>query len=296
MTTPIDFTLKSLNTDFTTISGEMSGDSIKPDTLDASATADIFLPLSHFTGTFKFLTDSDDINDLSNEDIRYIINNRLINDLSDNDLSNVSILGNSFVTTFPITANDSNGVPFEDEKMMVDYDYVRYLASKLFNTHLGVDLFSNEVELRNSIQYIHEPTSGESLLRNKIKDILQAGIDLMRTDGYLQNKSYTDSCGNEVNLSRELMGQIFYADPQRFQDISSASLTDGSGVAIPFIEGDTISFLIRIDAADGQESLTGIDDGNIGTRTYKIRINLYDPLGTSSPTGYKALVPTTPPR
>jgi len=90
-------------------------------------------------------------------------------------------------------------------------------------------------------------------------------------------KYFLDNNIQNKNLCRELMLQMLFSNPQRFQNIQN---TPGKQ-PLPFIAGDSINFKIGINAAQNQELLTGV--GSIPKRTYQIKIILIDTIFPSIP-------------
>jgi hypothetical protein len=152
----------------------------------------------------------------------------------------------------------------------------------LFGTHYGVDLFTNESELVDSLSTNIETNmnanySSMSSLNyidgsneNVLADTYVQKVYDYRIDRYVhtQTKYTTDDFDSENNLCRELLLQLIEHDPVRFQDIQATDKPQ----QLPFIVGDAINFKIGIHASEGQELLTGV--APIPVRTYQIKIVL----------------------
>ena len=231
--------------------------------LDVSATAIFEVSLDEMKDMFKYQTDSDDVIDLSASDIKYYVDKSKWPDLNPAN----AMMGHSDSLS-PISSTDAASITLPANKLLVAHDFTRYLALKLFNTHFGVDLFNNEFELLNSIRRACDDSAVEHTLKD-IKDKINAvdindGVhnDIAGTSG---GKYMTNNTTTSDNLCRVLMTQMLANDITRFSSIEG----NGDAQPLPFVEGDSISFKLTINAADGQEELTGVDP--IGARSYRVK-------------------------
>ena len=124
---------------------------------------------------FQYQTDSVDINDVVANDVKF----RVVYADAPNAPLGMDIDESTEVVEGAIdgTAGNKN----------ITYDYTRYLALKLFNTHLGVDLFNNEEELRDDLNtsfknlnkmYNDKTAKGlsKSNVRKEIQDLFDMGL------------------------------------------------------------------------------------------------------------------------
>ena len=277
---PVEFIINNFNTDITmTLSATLDISNV---TMDVSCVADLYVDTTILKNTFKFQTDSDDITDLSENDIKYFV-------YRDAFWSDPSY---SFSINFADAVQDYLDTPVKivdgpsSDKNMICHDFVRYLAQKLFNTYHGVDLFSNESELINDIR--DKSQKAWAVIDNelikwdvKTRDLSQStpihGVIYQSQetpsgtydDGHNLLNYYTNL--NENNVCRSILRQLAYHQPNRFQDISG-----NSGIqSIPFIAGDIISIKLIINPANNQHNLTGLVEA-IEPRSYKVRFNLVD--------------------
>jgi len=120
---------------------------LKVDT-DYDAIANLNLPLSHIHTTFQFsMSDNNNkLLDMSNNNIHFFV--------VDKCLPQYWCVGSGAVLdpTHVIGTSDKNGVDFDEQSIRTDY--VRYLAKDLFTTYLATDLFSNEAELIECVDWI----------------------------------------------------------------------------------------------------------------------------------------------
>lgn len=250
---PIDFSLPALNQAYTLdISGALSAEIAT--TFDVSATAIYNIKLATLNNIFKYESDSFDVDDISNSDVKYYVYmNHWPNDAS---------LNPAHAYTKPSGGKlleDSADIP--SNKNLVKHDFVRYLAKHLFNTPYGVDLFSNEEALLTDIA-----TKGRAAKVNIMKALTD--VDNTRAaGGSSPNKYSTNDLSNNTNICRELMRQIAHYAPSRFYEATQ----DISGIKIvPFALGDTINFKLSISAATNQQTLTS--RGAFDVRVYKIQL------------------------
>lgn len=242
-------------------SGSIYSESIPA--LDVSATAIFEVSLQDMKDMFKYQTDSNDVIDLSSSDLKYYVDQSKWPDFNP-----ANAMMDHADSLTPIAANGSDGNPLASDKQLVAHDFTRYLALKLFNTHFGVDLFNNEFELLNSLRRACDDSAAGHTLKD-IKDKITAvdinnatHADIAGSSGgyYMTNDTTTSD-----NLCRVLMTQMLANDVARFSTIDDS----GDAQSLPFAEGDSISFKLIINAAEGQEELTGVDP--IGARSYRVK-------------------------
>ena len=130
------FYLAQLDVDVTSSSATLSGTISTEFTGDA--TVNVNVPLATIKELFQYQTDSTDVTDAVADDIKF----RSV--YSANSLP----LGIDINSSAPVVSGSIDSVATNNN---LTYDYIRYLAHNLFNTHLGVDLFNNEETLRSSL-------------------------------------------------------------------------------------------------------------------------------------------------
>ena len=261
------------------------------------ATAVIRLKVSDMWNTFRYQTDSINMNDINGSDLRYYVN-----------LSN----WNPGVVINPAHAMmddalsqgglDINNINIPSNKKLLKHDYIRYLALKLFNTTQGVDLMSNVLDLNENMASVCGDFSG-SIFNNIIsllKSISTTGNDSNLT--FDNSGNYlTNSLETNKNIVRSLMNQILYYNPARFQDISGSSSVFGtSGIfgdlttrPVPLMVGDVLFFVVNVTPPPGQNVLTNVQ--TIPSRTYLIKLVLCsDSTAINTPVIDSALVGDQP--
>jgi hypothetical protein len=128
---PVDFVLEQFNYQLEMgVSGEFF--EIPIPVLDASASAEYYVSVDAMRNAFYFQTDSRDVSDLSGDDLKYYVN-----------WPGYVVLNpcHAYVSSQAIASTDANGA-IPDNRQLVKHDFIRHVAKDLFNTHLGVDLFS----------------------------------------------------------------------------------------------------------------------------------------------------------
>lgn len=258
MTAPnVDFVLSNFESSITmSVSGTVASSSIP--SITADALADIDISLSALKSVFKFSTNSEDVTDLAADDLKYYVDSASFPSVNP---ANATVKAADAIATSGIAAN----------KQYVAHDFVRHIASELFNTYHGVDLFNNELALLNNIRSICGSESGKlwDTLKGKLSKVGVAGdhTDLVKTSAkyYLTNANTTDE-----NFTRVLMEQMMGVDSDRFATLESA---DADGLrSLPFKSGDSISFKLTINPDANQKDLTGVAE--VKSRIYQIKLNV----------------------
>lgn len=269
----VDFVLEKFNYELEMgVSGELYT-AVVP-VLDVSATAEYYVSVADMKSAFYFQTDSRDINDLSGEDIKYYVKwpaHVVLNPC------------HAYVSTNPIAVTNANGV-IDDNRQLVKHDFIRHVAKDLFNTHLGVDLFSNEQELKDDLASKGHTQAWESILSDiSAVNVLNTTIQGPDAAG----EYYTsDALDTSANLCRELLGQLLSTAPSRVYDISAIAVNGDISLEkffIPFEDGDSISFKLTLRSAPNQHELVSKADP-VPDRTYKIRLNIVNTVNADSAT------------
>lgn len=270
---PVDFVLEKFNYELEMgVSGELYT-TVTP-VLDVSATAEYYVSVADMRKTFYFQTDSRDINDLSGEDVKYYVNwpaHVVLNPC------------HAFVSTDPIAVTNANGV-LDDNRQLVKHDFIRHVAKDLFNTHLGVDLFSNEQQLKDDLASKGHSEAWASILTD-ISAVNVLNNTLLGPD--VSGEYYTsDALDTSANLCRELLGQLLNTAPSRMYDLSAIAVDANIALEkffIPFEDGDSISFKLTLSAAPNQHELVS-KQNPVPDRTYKIRLNVVNTVNADSAT------------
>jgi len=257
-------------------------------TLDCSATAVLEIDVDTMKSVFQFESDSYEFSDLSNADINYYVfsshwpsgfDSSYSYSASNFNPANAMLDYTSAVgginSTGAIAATQVSGDPIPSNKMMVAHDFVRYLAEKLFSTHMGVDLFNNQVTLLQHLRVLCAGGTADASgtwqdVVTKVREVSVTGTHpTLQTDAS-GNKYMSNSDTTIDNLSRVLATQMMEYDPDRFHTIEATGLPQ----PLPFKAGDSISFKLTIHPAPGQNNLTGV--AAFGGRSYLITLNLVD--------------------
>jgi len=245
------FYLAPLNVDASSLMATLAG-SVSVD-FSGNATADVDITLDTFRTLFQYQTDSVDINDVVANDVKFRV---IYTDASSAPLGmDIDLESEVVENAIDGTAGNKN----------ITYDYTRYLALKLFNTHLGVDLFNNEADLRSGLN---------TSFKTKFNELLLALAARGSTD-----QSDNSAGGTHYDItspSRIIFNQLIANKPARFQDISSneSEVVDGQHwYYMPGEVGDKFFFLINVAAAENQHNLTGVSTP-IPIRSYLINATI----------------------
>jgi hypothetical protein len=233
-------------------------------TLDSSVNAIIEVSLENIKKIFQFQTDSIDITNESQTDIKYFVNSSLFPRINP---------ANAFLDPEDslrwIASGDSRG-SYAPNKLLVCHDFVRYLAKKLFNTHHGVDLFNNEAELVKNIR-----DKCETITLSNIINILES-LDISNNllinfiDVSGVNLYYTTNNDISGNVTKIILEQMISIDKRRFKNIENTDFPQ----PIPFKIGDTIDFRLLINPDSKQHELTNV--APIESRAFRIKYKIVD--------------------
>lgn len=246
------------------VQGNLYSDSIPSLTADAKAT--LYVTLTNIKNVFKFQTDSNDVINADASDIKYYTYDTEWPDLNP---ANAMMKENAIAVS-----NAAGALP--ENKLFVAHDFTRHLADDLFGTHLGVDLFNNELELLQNIRSI----CGSGAAGNTWFDISESvknvsinseAAGLTGLAGDAGEKYMTNENTTAENLGRVLMSQMIGAAPSRFAAIEASEAPQ----SLPFQVGDIISFKVTIQPAEGQKLLTkGEEDPDVPPRSYEIKLEI----------------------
>ena len=226
----LDFYLPQLNVVVDASSALLSG--VDTVAFDGSANVSVSVPLENAMNIFQFYTDSIDINNVMVDDIQY----KVVYTGADPTRMQFDLDTSALLITGDIHAGAAN--------RNTTYDYVRYLAHRLFNTHLGVDLFSNESELRTT-------------LRDDFSTAFDSNMTVLNAIG--ETIAYVNSPAKSILL------QVINNLPERLSDIATLSL-GSNWYKCPLQAGDVLYFRLTVNAAANQNDLTGV--GSIPPRVY----------------------------
>lgn len=262
----VDFVLEKFDYDLEMgVSGEFPSATIP--VLDASATAVYYASVSDMRNAFYFQSDSRDVSDNASSDVRYYVNwpaKAVLNPC------------HAYVLNDPIATVDGQG-DIESTRLLVKHDFIRHIAKDLFNTHLGVDLFSNEQALKDDLA-----SKGNDAWLNNIK----ANIDAVSSGGNLTTDGYTtNELDGSANLCRTLLLQLLNSPAKsRLNDLSGIALDASENTfVIPFESGDSIQFKLILKASPGQNNVINRATA-VADRSYIIKVNIVTTVSADSST------------
>jgi uncharacterized protein YjdB len=255
----ISFTLTSLNTEFTLgVSGECLSSLYNLPSSDATTV--FYVKVDDMRNVFKFQSDSIDIDDTPENDIKYYV-------FKQNWPSTIKLNpAHSMVDVAGSSGMMGTSGMFASNKSLLKHDFIRYMASKLFNTIHGVDLFNNESALLENLTMHGENIRNE--IENKLQNISATSSDTSLPIDDNGFRYLTNAANTTSNITRELMKQISASNGQRF-----TSMTDTANIqSVPLLENDTFNILITVNPAANQNNLTGVNV--IEQRVYNVKIVL----------------------
>jgi hypothetical protein len=153
-------------------------------------------------------------------------------------------------------------IDLSDSHNLLKHDLIRYLADKLFGSYKLSNLIHNRKQIIDSIEV--------------------RGWNFISTNQTILDFNYNDGIGLNntdisYNICRNIMKTIATFSPSRF-DLTNGettySITNTTNKqSVPFVEGDTLNYIITINPPLTQEQLTGLNT-TINPRTYRIQLYL----------------------
>jgi len=234
------------------------------------------LSVANAKDMFRFQSDAVDIDDVIANDLRY----KLVytEATKDNGVPNAEWVLDPFIQRTDCIESDNNdpvytaGTQGATNKNIAS-DYLRYLAYKLFNTHLGVDLFNNEEEF--ALDMNNQARIALDNLLSSISEYNEGGW----VDASDATVGFANQFSNAPHPTYVIVQHLLNNNPARFHDMSNNFISGNENDTefyVPFIAGDFIQFQLTVNADANQTNV--VDDAitAIPTRTYKIKIELID--------------------
>ena len=253
------------------------------------AIANVNVDLNTFSNMFCFQSDYIDVNDISGTDVKYYV-------LAPKIQSFIPNLGSSIVGTNPVVSFASTGST--EPNQLVGKDFTRYLASLLFNTPYGTDLFINESALVDSVSSALLTAWSYCMtdLQNVSNESTNQYIPLV---GNVPAKYLTNNFSGVQNICRELFLQLVSKAPARFTNLPEILVEDANVLSairedsnlnyyyLPFVNNDTVTLRVKVYPCEHQptfglsttdttkfETVNG--DTHLKGRTYLINMILTD--------------------
>ena len=262
-TNNIDFVLDTFNGDLQMTAKALLDAGQTPETIVADAVAVYEVTANSMQNAFYFESDSRDLSDNAASDIKYYVN-----------WPSAYVLNpaHAYVNSGPIATTDADGT-IPDNRLLVKHDFIRHIAKSLFNTHLGVDLFSNEAEVVEDLA-----SKGHAAWTGNIKpalDAVSAGGNLVDpSGGYM-----TNALDTSANLCKVLFKQMTQMDKSRFAVLDTLAMDSSANnlFCLPFKGGDSISFKVVVHSDSTQQSII---DGStpVPARSYRIKLKMVDAI------------------
>jgi hypothetical protein len=174
------------------------------------------------------------------------------------------------------TLNPFNGTVGTGSYVAADHlgkDFLRDMAQQLFNTHFGVDLFTNEDAVITDISTKSDTVAADifTLIGNVDKT---NGINMGGTNATYGKYKKDDI--STTNLTREILNQLLTLSPARFGD--KTAIRKDAAVAgvygMPFVAGDTISYKLSVTAHPSQNTTVNTNKPALTTRTYRVILTI----------------------
>lgn len=238
---------------------------------DVSAVAVFTVSTGAMRDVFQFRTDSSDITNAANEDLKYFV------DMTQWPVG-IEINPANAALDYTAPSISSGAIAYysyntEQEQftnMMVKHDFVRYLALQLFGSYDATDIFNNEEELVSNLEYICDGSEPGHVWYDISYALNRVSINGthpgLTQDNLTEMNCMTNDTTTPDNLCREMFLQIAAVTPERLQNVQQTQ----SPQPLLFQDGDSINFTVNFYPADGQEQLTGVNP--IPARPYQIKL------------------------
>lgn len=273
-TSAIDFVLTHLESSATLsqLATVYNQDAMAPIVRDAAGV--LYLSQTQVRDIFKFRTDAADVIDAAAEDIEYYVYDDKFTELEINPANAMMNKPESFS---PIALSGKE-TPYPDNKCLVAHDFVRHLALDLFGSHIGVDIFNNELALVQNIRTKcgngEEDVMGVINAAVKKVSVTSTETDFEGLAGEAGSKYMTNANTTAENLCRELFNQMISLQPARFAGLDETS-DDSVPRPLPFLAGDSINFKLTINPGENQHVFIRGESGEpVASRIYEIRLKV----------------------
>jgi hypothetical protein len=168
--------------------------------------------------------------------------------------------------------NGAFGINYTDN---LGKHFLRYIASSLFGTYLGVDLFENEDSVyadlsSNSFSGVYTP------VLTKLRKVDKTYGDVALTDLKSgANGFYLEDATGSYNICRSLVKQIAASatSRSRFQALESTYKRSTGEYSVPFIAGDSIYYSVVVSPSATQHNVTGLTQA-ISSKKYILKLNV----------------------
>lgn len=226
---------------------------------DVSAVAMLDVSLSDFNSLFSFKSDSDDIDDLSINDLKFGINSNALNIFSNIPFSNAVVVSGNINTFY--------------QNQQIKKDYVRNLAYQITGGYSAADIFTNEEALATGVSNL-DP-SFQSSFNTIVGDLIDLSFVSIEDFGTSTNPSVLKAALGlftlNLNEGSERTNQIL-SDIQTESTNNSIPTSVGPiTVPIRFHVGDRIA--IRL-VYKNQNTVFSGNNTTLEPRSYKILLNL----------------------
>jgi len=175
----------------------------------------------------------------------------------------------------PMSYQISSGAFGSNTSDNLGQHFLRYIASSLFGTYLGVDLFENEDDVYQDLSS-NAFTNVYTAVLNKLRKVDKIYGDSTMLDiyGTAGNRWMQDASGS-YNICRTLLRQIAASATAktRFEYLDSTYKRATGEYSVPFINGDTIYYSVIVSPSATQHLVTGLPTA-ISSKKYVLKINV----------------------
>jgi hypothetical protein len=186
-------------------------------------------------------------------------------------------------STFESDINPKNGTVVSNYYKANDAigkDFLRDIAQQLFQTSLGVDLFTNEAaviaDIESKCDLIAAAISAKLSTVDQTNGSLgELAVDSTSAVVSRRSNLYMPDTSGDSNITRVLLNTLLDADtgkPSRFTTVSDDAVAGAAGYYhVPFVAGDELHFKVTINSSETQFQL-GTASVLLDERSYKVRM------------------------
>jgi hypothetical protein len=288
---PLNINLTAFNTLLT--SPYFASSKTSPEVvLQHDAVVSVNMPISSAQSMFKYQHSSDGTTrlyfDKSQFAVKYIYgaSSNAVKDIKASMYPSEPTLFGDYTFTYgnglkwdgPVTSNSTPG----DTNIAMSWDYILYTSQSVFNnwslfTYFN-DLYSSEKAFRDALNLAVNTQINPVLEAVDLSNNSVPGATISKIFDPSGNNYFTILQGSSTadNISSTVFDYMYSHQPQRF-----IAPTDSENVsyAFPFITGDTLNFLVTVNANPKQTILETNTSGStsaalVKTRTYLMKITI----------------------
>jgi len=259
--------LEFIFTDFLDLSISLSSSGVLPATSASIPVGGYILERSISLATLKsvFYFQTDDAITYDASYTKYFV-----------DISGWSTINQDLNPMYYAVSSTSNGAYGNNFSDNLGRHFLRYIASQIFGTYLGVDLFENEDAVyedisSNALNLVYLPIV-RKLKKVDVKYGVSSDLSDLKIDS--SNNYYMQDASGTYNICRSLLLQIGNNNVGRlrFENLELRNGTPGV-FNVPFVVGDSIYYTVMLTPSEYQHLVTGKENA-LSQVKYILKLNV----------------------